>query len=268
MSDDAPASWGSFQSPVVGSAGVLIRQLIKSLGYVAGVSGWQLEQDGDAELNDVTVRGAVVIPGSNGSEIRAQTSAGQPQISFAPAATVVGQTIQPGLIIASSAPGIPQTSMAINGPEFLSNGESPSISLASLTTVSKTSITLDAGRIDIQSEHTTIRLSAADQVLIGTANGMVDTADGVQYRRAQSGSAVGAIGAAAVNVNVAVTYPFAFPVGITPIVVTNLLTGSAASVGWISRALSPNNTGFTMNFNGPAPGAATSFTAQWMAFAP
>jgi hypothetical protein len=30
---------------------------IRSFGYTAGTSGWQIESDGSAEFNDVTVRG-------------------------------------------------------------------------------------------------------------------------------------------------------------------------------------------------------------------
>lgn len=42
-------------SLVIGGAG-----LIKSSNYVAGSAGFQIEGDGDAEFNDVTVRGAVI----------------------------------------------------------------------------------------------------------------------------------------------------------------------------------------------------------------
>ena len=37
----------------------LVRTAIKSPNYVAGTSGWSINQAGDAEFNDVTVRGEV-----------------------------------------------------------------------------------------------------------------------------------------------------------------------------------------------------------------
>lgn len=47
-----------FNNPIVGSGGALIRALIRSLNFVTGVSGWAIEQDGDAEFNDVVIRGS------------------------------------------------------------------------------------------------------------------------------------------------------------------------------------------------------------------
>jgi hypothetical protein len=48
----------------------LIRQTMESENYVAGTSGWQLTRDGNAELNDVTVRGVLespnYVPGTSG----------------------------------------------------------------------------------------------------------------------------------------------------------------------------------------------------------
>lgn len=43
---------------------VLVREDIRSQNYVPGVSGWIVEADGDAEFNDVTIRGGVVVSGT------------------------------------------------------------------------------------------------------------------------------------------------------------------------------------------------------------
>lgn len=43
----------------VTAGNVLVREAIESQNYVAGVSGWIIEADGDAEFNSVTIRGAL-----------------------------------------------------------------------------------------------------------------------------------------------------------------------------------------------------------------
>lgn len=49
-----------FRNPVV--AGVeLVRAAIQSADYVAGVSGWSIFQNGNAEFNGITIRGADVV---------------------------------------------------------------------------------------------------------------------------------------------------------------------------------------------------------------
>lgn len=48
-----------FNDEVVGGI-TLIRPAIQSPGYVAGVSGWIINDDGSAEFNNVTIRGTVV----------------------------------------------------------------------------------------------------------------------------------------------------------------------------------------------------------------
>ena len=46
-----------FNNPIVGALGTLIRNAIRSLNYVAGVSGWTINQDGTSEFSQVTIRG-------------------------------------------------------------------------------------------------------------------------------------------------------------------------------------------------------------------
>lgn len=50
-----------FRNPVAGSGGALVRTSLHSPGYVAGTSGWSINQDGSADLNDVSVRGDLVV---------------------------------------------------------------------------------------------------------------------------------------------------------------------------------------------------------------
>lgn len=50
-----------FNNPIVAASGTLIRLLMKSVNYVAGVAGWQITRDGNAEFNDVTLRGELLV---------------------------------------------------------------------------------------------------------------------------------------------------------------------------------------------------------------
>ena len=52
-----------FENPV--TAGVtLIREAIQSQNFVAGSDGWQIKANGDAEFNDVTIRGSTTTQGT------------------------------------------------------------------------------------------------------------------------------------------------------------------------------------------------------------
>lgn len=55
----------TFRNPILGGNGQLIRQNIHSENYVAGLAGWQITRDGDAEFNNVTTRGALYVGDSN-----------------------------------------------------------------------------------------------------------------------------------------------------------------------------------------------------------
>lgn len=49
-----------FRNPVVGGGGGLIRDWIQSSNFVTGVSGWRITREGNAEFNEITVRGEVI----------------------------------------------------------------------------------------------------------------------------------------------------------------------------------------------------------------
>jgi hypothetical protein len=59
----------AFSDPIVGANDTLIRNAIQSEGFQTGVSGWRIERDGDAEFNDVDVRGTVDVGTTNGHVI-------------------------------------------------------------------------------------------------------------------------------------------------------------------------------------------------------
>lgn len=53
----------SFRNPIVAGV-VLVRAAIQSANFLAGVSGWRILRNGDAEFNSVTLRGALTENGS------------------------------------------------------------------------------------------------------------------------------------------------------------------------------------------------------------
>jgi hypothetical protein len=72
----------TFSEPI--TAGETILQNVNSEGYVAGVTGWRIERDGDAEFNDVTVRGDWQVQGPDPDDyIQARIVTGIPRLEFA-----------------------------------------------------------------------------------------------------------------------------------------------------------------------------------------
>ena len=50
-----------FSNSIVGASDELVREAIQSRGFVTGSTGWRIEADGDAEFNNVTIRGGLVV---------------------------------------------------------------------------------------------------------------------------------------------------------------------------------------------------------------
>lgn len=74
-----------FENPLTGSGGVLVKAMIRSPDYVAGVSGWALKRDGSAEFSNATIRGSVDVIDASGSELKLETSGGFARMSLVPA---------------------------------------------------------------------------------------------------------------------------------------------------------------------------------------
>jgi hypothetical protein len=53
-----------FENPLTAGT-VLVREAIQSQNYNPGSAGWIVEADGDAEFNDVTIRGGTVVSGTS-----------------------------------------------------------------------------------------------------------------------------------------------------------------------------------------------------------
>jgi hypothetical protein len=100
-----------FNNSILAGMGTLIRAMIQSPNYVAGVSGWTINKDGSAEFNNLTIRGTFF--GSN-FEVNSQgiffytslpPTLGGLLIAIAPAAGVdsAGNSYAQGLTIADPA---------------------------------------------------------------------------------------------------------------------------------------------------------------------
>jgi hypothetical protein len=63
----------SFQNPITGGQGALIRPAIKSPNFVEGVSGWSIDRNGNAEFNDGTFRGTVTASTFEGTDFMINT---------------------------------------------------------------------------------------------------------------------------------------------------------------------------------------------------
>lgn len=57
-----------FRNPIL-AGDTLIRVAMQSENFETGIAGWRIERDGDAEFNDITVRGRLVTTGPGGTVI-------------------------------------------------------------------------------------------------------------------------------------------------------------------------------------------------------
>lgn len=99
----------------------LVRQAIQSANYVAGISGWMVSRDGNAEFNDVTMRGELLVEDPDGSYVRVfDEDPGEGAVVLVNPADFVGHTITPGRIRSFSDDGGStfSTYMDIEGPTY------------------------------------------------------------------------------------------------------------------------------------------------------
>jgi len=77
----------------------LVRRVLQSAGFVAGVTGWQLQRNGDAEFNDLTARGTII-----GATI--ENSATDPKTSINPDGSITITNAAGGVIFDLAANGV------------------------------------------------------------------------------------------------------------------------------------------------------------------
>lgn len=73
----------AFSNPIA-AGNKLVREQLESENFVQGVSGWFIGRDGEAEFNEVAVRGPITVTGIDpDSEITISTALGAPYMQFA-----------------------------------------------------------------------------------------------------------------------------------------------------------------------------------------
>lgn len=77
----------TFGNPIIGGNDTLVRQAMQSEGFVSGSDGWRIARAGDAEFNNVVVRGELDVTGSDGSQVRAVASGGHADVLWTPQTT-------------------------------------------------------------------------------------------------------------------------------------------------------------------------------------
>jgi hypothetical protein len=113
----------------------LIAQAIESQNFVTGVAGWQVTSAGNAEFNDVTVRGTIDVESSDGSAVIIAPNSGG-RIDFVPN-TALGVTVNANGQIYCSTDGDPaghNAFMTFNTPRITdSHGTVGPVSVEILT---------------------------------------------------------------------------------------------------------------------------------------
>ncbi len=140
------------QDPVAAGDGSLIFPALKSPNYVAGVSGWQLDRDGDIELNDAVIRGELLVSDPDGSYVRIydQDPGDGALVEFG-LPTGIGLTRTPGSIFSSAVtaygePGMIIKSPTVNGTPFAV------VNLISDTTADESLAVLAGTRVRVSAE--------------------------------------------------------------------------------------------------------------------
>jgi hypothetical protein len=86
-----------FNDPIVGGQ-YLRRASIRSPNYITGVSGWTINQDGTAEFNNTTIRGSLLVIGTDGSQVSVEVPGTGVASIVATPAPIPGHTVQPSTI--------------------------------------------------------------------------------------------------------------------------------------------------------------------------
>jgi hypothetical protein len=131
-------------NPITGQDGQLVIDHIRSSDYLPGVSGWNLDKNGDAEFNNLTARGTLesnnYVPGVSGwqlnqagnAEINALIARGSLTIVNGTSQMVLENDVSPG-----GGPGIvfnPDTGLYEDGIIYASGGLDPNTANLSVIT--------------------------------------------------------------------------------------------------------------------------------------
>jgi hypothetical protein len=221
-----PAKGGTdftWEDPIAAGDGSIIYPALKSPNFVAGVSGWRITRNGDAEFNGGTFRGGVDITGSDGSRVIIQGSI--PGIEFIPPPTVNIPVYQNGRISAGASDFAVTGygSMSLNAP-IVGSGNPMQV------LIKQGPDSGGLGEVDV--------IGGSLVVVDGT---VTNADDEHNYGRGENGQATVTLTAASSGTQAVV---FNKPFLTTPTVVTNIQSGNGLTARWYSRALAVTTTGF------------------------
>lgn len=251
-----------FANSVIGGGGTLVRNLMKSANYVAGVAGWKIAKDGTAELNNTTIRGTLAVVNANGSEVDVLGSL----VGETPNASVIlhpppnagyypGSNIVPGYVAADSSVAVTQgPSLKIAGP--VSDGIADHGNYAPSILMKGPAYPItgpnDAVRIEMDANRIDIRETNA----WGFAGVFVDS---LKVARSESGlvlfPAFTSTTQATTQSTGYGTVPLALPWDFPPHIVLTFDDGSSDVIGWIPRTFQRTTTGFDIIVSRATAGA-------------
>lgn len=134
-----------FQTPVTVGGTVLVIERIESQNYVPGTLGWAIFADGDAEFNDLTARGELIVGPVPGQHIHIgrEGGFGQPIIEMY---TGDADEQTPAFLTSSGSVGTLQT--ILQSPvSILAGGRAASLVLSVNGTVNRTELSLSGDDI-------------------------------------------------------------------------------------------------------------------------
>jgi hypothetical protein len=148
--------------PFAAGDGTIIFPALKSPDYVAGVSGWKLDRSGDAEFNDVVVRGEVIAASGNGGYVAVNNDANQPGIRLMPQFSFTGEV--PAVIYAANNVDSDEWPLLVLFSPSPSNFHASSVVLygESETGVLVPTVSLNADEVNINADLTRINTARVD----------------------------------------------------------------------------------------------------------
>lgn len=253
--------WGS---PIVGGGGALVRDSIQSANFVAGVSGWRITRNGDAEFNDATVRGELLVTNASGSQIHAFANGVLSEIDFVPPnSSTPGVVFGAGAIYASSVGDNPSLTMQgadLQQPSFIPAGQ---LQLFVDVPTGKSASALTGEEVFI-GDGGAGTLTVLDSTTVSLSGDNLVDSKSHQYLRGENGQFnISFTNLATRTGNVSFAHAFTS----APMVTTNINSSSGTVSKWISRAFSITTTGFTYWVQSADGSLATwaSVSLQWSA---
>lgn len=235
-----------FDDPIAAGDGSLIYPGLQSIDFVAGVSGWRIERDGDVEFNDGTFRGTLTIrnPTTHQGVVISPNSA---DIELHTPDSLVGLTLFPGVIFTNLTDSltIGEASLHIQGPN-----------------PNTTSAQIDLFSENLDGTPRFIQLQGDVQIV---GDNLRNTSDSHNYLRGEVGTgSINLVAATSGTLNVVFDNAF----DTVPVCTANIDSGNAAMARWNARAINATVNGFTiLIYRGDAADPAATFNCpvSWRA---